>query len=284
MLIETKKLSKVYGDKTVVNQLDLKIPRESLVAYLGTNGAGKSTTIKMLTGLLQPSSGHIHLAPNIKIGIVFQDSVLDEELTVETNLKTRAKLYRHIDKSWLTRLIDLTGLSDFLHQSYGTLSGGQRRRVDIARALLNNPDLLFLDEPTTGLDIQTRRMIWNLLYQLKREEGLTIFLTTHYLEEAENAEVTYIIDRGNVLAQGSASDLVKQYAKSQLLLKTLDKEALSACPYEHRKMEVGYLVQGLTSQEAIALLVAHKKAIADFQFKPGTISEAFMAITGRGIN
>lgn len=284
MLIETKNLTKTYGEKTVVNQLNLEIPKGSLVAYLGTNGAGKSTTIKMLTGLLAPTSGKVIRASDLKIGIVFQDSVLDEELTVRANLKNRAGLYQHIDKTWLNELVELTGLSGFLGQKYGTLSGGQRRRVDITRALLNKPDLLFLDEPTTGLDIQTRQMIWQLLYRLKKEQGLTIFLTTHYLEEAENAEVTYVIDHGKILAQGTAFDLVKEYAKSQLLLKVADPTSLTALPFPLKETEAGYLIEGVSSQEVIGLLGKYREAIADCEFKQGTINEAFIAITGKEIS
>lgn len=284
MLMKTQNLTKTYGEKTVVNQLNLEIPKGSLVAYLGTNGSGKSTTIKMLTGLLAPTSGKVILASDLKIGIVFQDSVLDEELTVRANLKNRAGLYQHIDKTWLNELVELTGLSGFLGQKYGTLSGGQRRRVDITRALLNKPDLLFLDEPTTGLDIQTRQMIWQLLYRLKKEQGLTIFLTTHYLEEAENAEVTYVIDHGKILAQGTAFDLVKEYAKSQLLLKVADPTSLTALPFPLKETEAGYLIEGVSSQEVIGLLGKYREAIADFEFKQGTINEAFIAITGKEIS
>ncbi|MGV3353572.1 ABC transporter ATP-binding protein [Streptococcus orisratti] len=284
MLMKTQNLTKTYGEKTVVNQLNLEIPKGSLVAYLGTNGAGKSTTIKMLTGLLAPTSGKVILASDLKIGIVFQDNVLDEELTVRANLKNRAGLYQHIDKTWLNELVELTGLSGFLGQKYGTLSGGQRRRVDITRALLNKPDLLFLDEPTTGLDIQTRQMIWQLLYRLKKEQGLTIFLTTHYLEEAENAEVTYVIDHGKILAQGTAFDLVKEYAKSQLLLKVADPTSLAALPFPLKETEAGYLIEGVSSQEVIGLLGKYREAIADFEFKQGTINEAFIAITGKEIS
>ena len=204
-------------------------------------------------------------------------------MTVKANLQHRAGLYRNLDKEWLTRLLELTELTDLLHQKYGTLSGGQRRRVDIARALLNRPELLFLDEPTTGLDVQTRRMIWDLLHQLKKEEGLTIFLTTHYLEEAENAEVAYVINQGKILAQGTAFDLVKEYAKSQLILKLTDPASVLALDADFKEMEAGYLVEGLTSQEVILLLNQHQDVIRDFEFKQGTINEAFMAITGREI-
>ena len=283
MLIQTKNLTKKYSQKTVVDHLNITIPKGSLVAYIGTNGAGKSTTIKMLTGLLKPNQGQVILAPDLKIGIVFQDSVLDPELTVKANLQHRAGLYRNLDKEWLTHLLELTELTDLLHQEYGTLSGGQRRRVDIARALLNKPELLFLDEPTTGLDIQTRRMIWDLLHKLKREQNLTIFLTTHYLEEAENAEVAYVIDQGKILAQGTAFDLIKEYAKSQLIIKVTDPSIISALDVDVKEVEAGYLVEGLTSQEVIHLLNQHQDIIRDFEFKQGTINEAFMAITGREI-
>lgn len=163
MLIRTKKLTKTFGDQLVIDHLDLEVEDGMLIAYIGTNGAGKSTTMRMLTGLLAPTSGEIELAPDLKIGMVFQESVLDAELTVLDNLRSRLALYRNRDKDWMDKLIRLTRIDAFLNQTYGTLSGGQRRRVDIVRALLNKPYLLFLDEPTTGLDIQTREAIWQLL-------------------------------------------------------------------------------------------------------------------------
>ena len=168
MLIETYSLTKKYGKKLALNKVNLKIDRGQLVAYLGTNGAGKSTTINILTGLLKPTSGTIKYAPNLKIGVVFQDSVLDNNLTVKDNLYLRAKMYKTFSKDWLEQLIELIGIKKFLNQKYGTLSGGQRRRVDIARALIDHPDLLFLDEPTTGLDLQTRLVIWNLNQKLQK--------------------------------------------------------------------------------------------------------------------
>ena len=214
MLIETFDLTKKYGKKLALNKVNLQVDRGQLVAYLGTNGAGKSTTINILTGLLTPTSGTITYAPNLKIGIVFQNSVLDNVLTVKDNLYLRAQMYHNVSREWLETLIELIGLRNFLNQKYGTLSGGQRRRVDIARALIDHPDILFLDEPTTGLDLQTRIVIWNLLQKLQKEQGLTIFLTTHYLEEAENADQMYILENGNVLANGSASEIKEKDRKS----------------------------------------------------------------------
>lgn len=175
MLIETQGLTKKFGNKIAVNKADIQIKQGQLVAYLGTNGAGKSTTINMLTGLLKPTSGIISKASNLKIGVVFQNSVLDNVLTVKDNLYLRAQMYRKFSNEWLEHLINLIGIKEFLNQKFSTLSGGQKRKVDIARALICNPDLLFLDEPTTGLDIQTRNAIWKLLTKLQQQQNLTIF-------------------------------------------------------------------------------------------------------------
>lgn len=222
MLVETKNLSKVYGDKVAVNGLDIQIERGSFTAILGPNGAGKSTTIQMLIGLLQPTSGQICYAEKPSLGVVFQNSVLDARLTVLENLTIRAKQYKEMPAGRIERLVSQLGLSAFAKQPYGTLSGGQKRRVDIARALLNSPDLLFLDEPTTGLDIQTRESIWSLLKQIQKEEQMTIVLTTHYLNEADDADQIYIVDHGQVIAQGSADQIKGNYARNVLRILSQD--------------------------------------------------------------
>lgn len=280
MLIRTKDLIKTFGDKTVIEHLNLEVEEGKLLAYIGTNGAGKSTTMKMLTGLLKPTSGEIELAADLKIGMVFQESVLDEELTVLDNLKSRQALYRKQDKAWLEKLIQLTGLDTFLNQTYGTLSGGQRRRVDIVRALLNKPNLLFLDEPTTGLDIQTRRAIWEILHRLQREENLTIFLTTHYLEEAENADMAYIIDHGKVLAKGSAKELKETYSKPYLLVETSDVAAFS--DLDCKRLGDGRLkIIVEDSAKALAILSDKRTVINDFDYVKANINDVFLNITGR---
>ena len=280
MLIRTKDLIKTFGDKTVIDHLNLEVEEGKLLAYIGTNGAGKSITMKMLTGLLKPTSGEIELAADLKIGMVFQESVLDEELSVLDNLKSRQALYRKQDKAWLEKLIRLTGLQDFLNQTYGTLSGGQRRRVDIIRALLNKPNLLFLDEPTTGLDIQTRRAIWEILRRLQHEENLTILLTTHYLEEAENADMTYIIDHGKVLAKGSAKELKERYSKPYLLIETDNITAFSDIDY--KLLENGQLKMFVDdSANALAILSDKRDVISDFDYMKANINDVFLSITGR---
>ena len=280
MLIRTKNLTKTFGDQLVIDHLNLEVEEGMLLAYIGTNGAGKSTTMRMLTGLLAPTSGEIELAPDLKIGMVFQESVLDAELTVLDNLKSRSALYRNRDKDWMGKLIRLTGIDAFLNQTYGTLSGGQRRRVDIVRALLNKPNLLFLDEPTTGLDIQTREAIWQLLRQLQVEENLTIFLTTHYLEEAENADMAYIIDHGKVLAKGSAKKLKETYTQPHLLIKTQQVKAFQDTDY-YLQADDCLKIEVNSVSEALAILSDKRAMIEDFDYKKANINDVFLSITGR---
>lgn len=284
MLIETQELIKKFGDKIAVNKADIQIKRGQLVAYLGTNGAGKSTTINMLTGLLKPTSGIISKASNLKIGVVFQNSVLDNALTVKDNLYLRAQMYRNYSPDWLEHLIVLIDIKEFLNQKFGTLSGGQKRRVDIARALICKPDLLFLDEPTTGLDIQTRIVIWNLLTKLQQQQNLTIFLTTHYLEEAENADQMYILENGQILASGSAAEIKTEFAPNKLILTVNDAEILQAnqkvIQFSHNQVEI----DSLSPQEAIGILKTNQENITDFSYRKGTINDAFLQITGKEIH
>ena len=280
MLIETYNLTKKYGKKLALNKVNLKVDRGQLVAYLGTNGAGKSTTINILTGLLKPTSGTITYANDLKIGVVFQSSVLDDVLSVNDNLNLRAQMYRDVSKAWLEQLIDLIGIRSFLHQKYGTLSGGQKRRVDIARALIDHPDILFLDEPTTGLDLQTRIVIWNLLQKLQKEQGLTIFLTTHYLEEAENADQMYILENGQVLANGSAYEIKDKYAPSKLVITLKEKQRLvTTYPVIERNKETE--IDGLDPHEVITLLHENQASIKSFEYRQGSIDDAFIKIAGK---
>lgn len=280
MLIETYNLTKKYGKKLALNKVNLKVDRGQLVAYLGTNGAGKSTTINILTGLLKPTSGTITYAKDLKIGVVFQNSVLDDVLSVKDNLNLREQMYHDVSKKWLAQLIDLIGIRSFLHQKYGTLSGGRKRRVDIARALIDHPDILFLDEPTTGLDLQTRIVIWNLLQKLQKEQGLTIFLTTHYLEEAENADQMYILENGQVLANGSAYDIKDKYAPSKLVITLKEKQRLvTTYPVIERNKETE--IDGLDPHEVITLLHDNQSKIKSFEYRQGSIDDAFIKIAGK---
>ncbi len=281
MLIETYGLTKRYGKKLALNNIDIKIDKGQLVAYLGTNGAGKSTTINILTGLLKQTSGTITYAPNLKIGVVFQDSVLDDNLTVKDNLYLRARMYKKYSKEWLNQLIELIGIKNFLNQKYGTLSGGQRRRVDIARALIDRPNLLFLDEPTTGLDLQTRLVIWHLLQKLQKEQGLTMFLTTHYLEEAENADQMYILENGNILASGSAKQIKEKYAPTRLLVTMKNNEVPNLSNNITQLRDNKFRIESMSSKQVIDFLSKNEGEIADFEYQKGSIDDAFIKITGK---
>lgn len=280
MLIEATNLTKKYGSKLALNNVSIQIKRGQLIAYIGTNGAGKSTTINLLTGLLKPTSGIISRNQGMKIGIVFQNSILDKELSVKDNLYYRSKLYHEDHSEWLQKLIHLMGLTNFLNQRYGTLSGGQRRRVDIARALITKPDILFLDEPTTGLDLQTRLVIWNLLQKMQSEHGLTIFLTTHYLEEAENADQMYILENGKILASGSATEIKKRYAPTKLVVTTNGNRLRTDYPSEQLTAQK-LSFDNLTSSEVIELLHHNQDYITNFSYSPGSINDAFVKITGK---
>ena len=284
MILQAKHLIKRYGDYMAVDDIQLEFEKGSFNAILGPNGAGKSTTISMLIGLKKPTKGQIRYAPNTKIGVVFQASVLDEMLTVRENLAIRAQQYKEIVASRVDDLIQQLGLTAFQKQLYGTLSGGQKRRVDIARALLSRPDILFLDEPTTGLDIQTRKSIWDLLYRLQKDEGMTIILTTHYLDEADQI---YIVDYGKVIAQGSATAIKSQYASNILKIrfkemKDLEKLLQTGMTVEEEN-ELEYLFYPRTSQEAIEYLAKVREEIDSFEFRPGTMDDAFIALTGREV-
>ena len=287
MILQAKGLTKSYGEHVAVRNINLEFKKGSFNAILGPNGAGKSTTISMLIGLKRATNGQIIYAPNTKIGIVFQASVLDEKLTVKENLAIRAKQYKGMTHKRVDELIHQLGLTAFQKQLYGTLSGGQKRRVDIARALLSKPDILFLDEPTTGLDIQTRKSIWDLLYRLQRDEEMTIILTTHYLDEADEADQLYIIDHGKVLAQGSAAEIKSQYASNLLKirfknLQDLEKILPNNMVVEKEK-DLEYSLSPKSQLEAVDYLTQVREKIAGFEFRPGTMDDAFIALTGREV-
>ena len=284
MILQAKHLTKRYGTHMAVDDIQLEFEKGSFNAILGPNGAGKSTTISMLIGLKKPTQGQIRYAPNTKIGVVFQASVLDEMLTVRENLTIRAQQYKEIAASRVDDLIHQLGLTAFQKQLYGTLSGGQKRRVDIARALLSRPDILFLDEPTTGLDIQTRKSIWELLYRLQKDEGMTIILTTHYLDEADQI---YIVDHGKVIAQGSATKIKSQYASNILKIRFKEitdlEKLLRTGMVVEKENKLEYLFYPRTSLEAIEFLAKVREEIDYFEFRPGTMDDAFIALTGREV-
>ncbi|QFK71153.1 ABC transporter ATP-binding protein [Pradoshia sp. D12] len=299
-IIEVRRLTKTYGDITAVNDIDFYVEQGKLFAFLGPNGAGKSTTIDMLCTLLKPDKGEIiingfQIAKNDSkiresIGVVFQESLLDPLLTVRENLLTRAKFYQ-IPKSELKSRVEQAAIAadvmDFIDRPYGKLSGGQRRRADIARALVNTPKVLFLDEPTTGLDPQTRRSVWETITNLQRDQGLTVFLTTHYMEEAASADYIMIIDDGEIVAKGTPYELRNTYSSDMLKIEPIDYAALDelfqangiSYKNEHQLM----IIKIANTKEALSILKLAEPLIANFEVMHGTMDDVFIEITGKEI-
>nr|HPJ23995.1 ATP-binding cassette domain-containing protein [Bacillota bacterium] len=236
-IIEVKNLYKNYGLIEAVKGIDFYVEEGSLFAFLGPNGAGKSTTINILSTLITNDGGSVDVNHHIlgehddqirnSIGIVFQDGVLDPLMTVSENLETRGSFYGLTKTELSERIVaamEVTGITDLANRKYGNLSGGQRRRTDIARALIHKPKILFLDEPTTGLDPQTRKNVWETIKKLQEKENMTVFLTTHYMEEADEADFVVIIDEGKIAAKGTPTELKDVYSRDSLRIKPKDKE------------------------------------------------------------
>ena len=299
-IIEVSGLQKSYGPVHAVKGIDFYVETGKIFAFLGPNGAGKSTTIDIICTFLQADAGTIVVdghtlgkddnAIRRSIGAVFQDGLLDPLLTVRENLKIRAGFYGVRGKR-LSSLIDevaqRVGITEILSRPYGKLSGGQRRRCDIARALVNTPKILFLDEPTTGLDPQTRRNVWDTITQLQRDTGMTIFLTTHYMEEAAEADFVIVIDNGDIVAKGTPSDLKERFTSDKLTLVAKEPEALSA-KLEKEGFALSVSANRVTvpvsnTLDSLPLLEAHKGEITGFTVTTGTMDEAFIAITGKEI-
>lgn len=292
-IIEVRDLCKSYGNIKAVKNASFSVEQGKKFAFLGPNGAGKSTTISILCTLSIPDSGNISIDgmdisdPNIrkKIGIVFQDSLLDNDLTVRENLIFAADLYGipknkiPLKLEWISGIMDL---SDIIDRRYGILSGGQRRRTDIARALINDPKILFLDEPSTGLDPQNRRMIWNIINDLNKKENITIFMTTHYMEEAAGMDQVVVIDHGIIVAQGTPDQLREKYTSDRIRMIPKNIDSLIA------KLSTGnisYSMDGNTVVVNIADTLSSLKIINDlrdelegFEVFMGTMDDAFINI------
>lgn len=295
-------LIKTYGKLVAVNDISLKVRRGSLFAFLGVNGAGKSTTINIICSILSKNSGKIYVdgfdldkdKEKIKneIGIVFQTSVLDQELTVKENLEIRTSFYslsneekrRNIDT-----IIKLLDLSSILNKPIKTLSGGQKRRVDIARAMVHTPKLLILDEPTTGLDPKTRIAVWSLIDDIRQKTGMTVFLTTHYLEEAEKATFVVIMNKGNIIASGTPNELKNKYSYDYIQVykkfdedfsKRLESKKLK---FSYNKDKKAYKIVIKDTNEAKAILNDFNEDLNDVEILKGTIDDVFLNVTGTNI-
>lgn len=294
-IIEVQNLKKYYGEVKAVDGISFSVERGSLFAFLGVNGAGKSTTIHILCTLLEKTNGAVMVdgcnldsdAAQIRksIGIVFQSNVLDDLLTVGDNLTIRGELQQLSSKALAGRLSELRGLlalDDIWKRPYGKLSGGQKRRCEIARALLGNPRLLILDEPTTGLDPQTREIIWKLIRSLQKERGMTVFLTTHYMEEAASADQVVILECGKICAQGTPETLKSTYGKDTLRLRFGDMEAgqrqLCGMGLVPRRAVDVWRVSVSDSRTALGIL-NELKDLLDFELIHGTMDDVFLHVT-----
>lgn len=293
-IIKISHLNKSFGDVKAVNDLSFRVKKGELFAFLGVNGAGKSTTISMICGQLQKDSGSIMIQGIEEekagkkigklLGVVFQDSVLDKPLTVKENLESRAALYGITGKAFderLRELVEILDFGDYLNRAVGKLSGGQRRRIDIARALLHRPEVLILDEPTTGLDPQTRLLIWNVIEKLRKDENLTVFLTTHYMEEAASADYVVILDKGRIVAEGTPFELKNRYVQDTMSVYGVTEDEIKALSREYKKIRDGYQLKVRNTMEATDLIVEHRELFRDYEVVKGGMDDVFLAVTGK---
>lgn len=299
-MIEVEHFTKRYGDFNAVEDISFTVDEGSIFAFLGPNGAGKTTTISTLCTILDKTEGDIkingHDVTKEKalvrkdIGIVFQDSTLDEKMTVEENLKYHCAFYKVPKNEVANRInfaLDLVELSDWKRAVVGSLSGGMKRRVEIARGLVHYPKVLFLDEPTTGLDPQTRANVWAYIQKLQKQKNITIFLTTHYMDEAEVCSKIVVMDHGKIIAHDTPENLKKQYTSIEIEAVCSESEMLQnalinrSIPYHTNENAV--IFQTKQPSEALEILSECKEKIIDFEVKKGTLNDVFLAITGKEI-
>lgn len=305
MTITVEKLSRSFGEIQAVKGIDLQVQRGETFGFLGPNGAGKSTTIKMLCTLLHPTSGKAWIngydierdSSRVRqsIGIVFQDPTLDEYLTAEQNLYYHCMIYHTPVKTRAARIDDvlrLVGLDDRRKDIVKTFSGGMKRRLEVARGLLHEPQTLFLDEPTVGLDPQTRRSVWEHVLKLRDRTGLTIFMTTHYMEEAEYCDRIAIIDHGKIVALDTPAALKRMVGQDVVALTTPAPEEAATLLERHlnhpvRRAEDTIYVEGEDGQ-ALAASLIRQLTLADIEVRgvnvtAPTLEDVFVHLTGRAI-
>lgn len=293
-IIQIKHLNKSFKDIKAVQDLSFCVKEGELFAFLGINGAGKSTTINIMCGQQKKDSGSIIISGHdldkdmdlIKreLGVVFQSSVLDTALSVYENLESRAALYGITGTAFKKRLTELAKILDFenlLKRTVGKLSGGQRRRIDIARALFHKPKILILDEPTTGLDPQTRSIIWDVISDFRKNENLTVFLTTHYMEEAAEADYVVIIDSGKISAEGTPLELKNIYTKDYITLYGVNEDNVKALGIEYEKTQNGYRLFVANTSIATDLIVRNPQLFNDYEITKGKMDAVFLAVTGK---
>ena len=293
-VIEIRGLKKSFGDVRAVDDISFSVEEGELFAFLGVIGAGKSTTINIMCSQLSKDSGTVIIdgcdldknekSIKEKIGVVFQNSVLDSALSVYDNLQSRAALYGILGERFEQRLEELCRLLDFkdlLKRTVGKLSGGQRRRIDIARALLHKPRILILDEPTTGLDPQTRKSLWDVISALRKNDNMTVFLTTHYMEEAADADYVVIIDSGKISAKGTPLELKNNYTGDFVTLYGADEEKVKTLGYEYEKIRDAFRVSVPNTRKATELILKNPELFCDYEITKGKMDDVFLAVTGK---
>lgn len=293
-IIRIENLNKSFHEVKAVQELSFRVKEGELFAFLGVNGAGKSTTINIMCGQLSKDSGSIVIdghdldkdRDHIKreIGVVFQNSVLDSALSVYDNLESRAALYGIVGANFKARLTELAKLLEFealLKRTVGKLSGGQRRRIDIARALLHRPKILILDEPTTGLDPQTRKTLWNVVSELRKKENMTVFLTTHYMEEAADADYVVIIDGGRISAEGTPLELKNTYTGDYITLYGVEEETVKQLDVNYEQIRDAYRLSVPDTKAATELILKYPDVFNDYEITKGKMDDVFLSVTGK---
>ncbi len=293
-IIKIEGLKKSFGKVNAVQDLSFEVRKGELFAFLGVNGAGKSTTISILCGQLQKDSGTVLIDgcdPDVcsdkvkkEIGVVFQNSVLDQSLSVYDNLECRAALYGICGNEFKQRLDELSDLLEFkdlLKRTVGKLSGGQRRRIDIARALLHEPKILILDEPTTGLDPQTRNTLWRVIDDLRKQTGMTVFLTTHYMEEAADADYVIILDSGIIAAEGTPLDLKNSFSGDYITLYSVSEDEVKELGVEYKILPNAFRVFVSDTSAATELIIKNPELFRDYEITKGKMDDVFLAATGK---
>ena len=292
-IIEIKNLSKSFGEVKAVDNLSFSVKEGELFAFLGVNGAGKSTTINIICGCLAADGGTVTVdghdacrdeAVKNAIGVVFQNSLLDKSLTVADNLASRAALYGISGEGLKRRVAELSDMLDFgglLGRTVGKLSGGQRRRVDIARALIHKPKILILDEPTTGLDPQTRKTLWAVIGNLREKEKMTALLTTHYMEEAAGADYVVIIDGGRVAAEGTPLELKNAYTGDFITLYGVSRAEAESLGMPFASAGDAFVVEVPNTAAATKLITEHPGIFRDYEITKGGMDDVFLNVTGK---
>lgn len=293
-IIQISNLSKSFGKVKAVHDLSFSVDRGELFAFLGVNGAGKSTTINIICGQLSRDSGNITIDNHdldkdlgvikSELGVVFQTSVLDPALSVYDNLESRAVLYGIKGAEFKKRLAKLAKILDFkdlLSRPVGKLSGGQRRRIDIARAIIHQPKILILDEPTTGLDPQTRKTLWSVIASLREYDHMTVFLTTHYMEEAAEADHVIIIDSGKIVAEGTPLELKNQYTGDYISIYGTTEQSIKKLELAYKKIPNGFRLSVPDTKAATDLIIKHPDLFVDYEVAKGKMDDVFLAVTGK---